>query len=35
LGDDIFLKGSKLAVIFKKGEEKFEIESGFNLKNII
>ena len=35
LGDDIFLKGSKLAVIFKKGGEKFEIESGFNLKNLI
>ena len=34
-GDDIYLKGLKHAVIFKKENEKFEIESGFNLKNII
>ena len=34
-GDDIYLKGLKYAVIFKKENEKFEIESGFNLKNII
>ena len=33
-GDDIYLKGLKHAVIFKKENEKFEIESGFNLKNI-
>ena len=34
-GDDIYLKGLKYAVIFKKENEKFEIENGFNLKNII
>ena len=34
-GDDIYLKGLKHAVIFKKENEKFEIENGFNLKNII
>ena len=34
-GDDIYLKGLKHAVIFKKENEKFEIEKGFNLKNII
>ena len=34
-GDDIYLKGLKHAVIFKKEHEKFEIENGFNLKNII
>ena len=34
-GDDIYLKGLKHAVIFKKDNEKFEIENGFNLKNII
>ena len=34
-GDDIYLKGLKYAVIFKKENEKFEIESGYNLKNII
>ena len=34
-GDDIYLKGLKHAIIFKKDNEKFEIENGFNLKNII
>ena len=34
-GDDIYLKGLKHAIIFKKENEKFEIENGFNLKNII
>ncbi len=34
-GDDIYLKGLKHAVVFKKENEKFEIENGFNLKNII
>ena len=34
-GDDIYLKGLKHAVIFKKENEKFEIGNGFNLKNII
>ena len=34
-GDDIYLKGLKNAVVFKKENEKFEIENGFNLKNII
>ena len=34
-GDDIYLKGLKHAVIFKKENEKFEIENGFNLKKII
>ena len=34
-GDEIYLKGLKNAVIFKKENEKFEIENGFNLKNII
>ena len=34
-GDNIYLKGLKHAVIFKKENEKFEIENGFNLKNII
>ena len=34
-GDDIYFKGLKHAVIFKKENEKFEIENGFNLKNII
>ena len=33
-GDEIYLKGLKNAVIFKKDNEKFEIENGFNLKNI-
>ena len=35
IGNDIILKGSKPAVIFKKGKEKFEIDNGFNLKNLI
>ncbi len=35
LGNDIILKGTKKAVIFKKGNEMFEIETGFNLKNLI
>ena len=35
IGDDIILKGTKRGIIFKKEEEKFEIDSGFNLKNII
>ena len=34
IGNDIILKGSP-AVIFKKGKEKFEIDNGFNLKNLI
>ena len=34
-GDDIYLNGLKPAIIFKKEKEKFEIENGFNLKNII
>ena len=34
-GDDIYLKGSKNAIIFKKENEKFEIENRFNIKNII
>jgi len=34
-GDDIYLKGLKHAIIFKKENEKFEIENGFNLKKII
>lgn len=34
-GDDIYLKGLKHAVVFKKEKEKFEIENGFNLKKII
>ena len=33
--NDIILKGTKKAVIFKKGNELFEIETGFNLKNLI
>ena len=35
IGNDIILKGSKPAAIFKKGKEKFEIDNGFNLKNLI
>jgi len=35
VGSDIILKGPKKAVIFKKGKDMFEIETGFNLKNII
>jgi len=34
-GSDIYLKGLKHAIIFKKENEKFEIENGFNIKNII
>ena len=34
-GNDIYLKGLKHAIIFKKENEKFEIENGFNIKNII
>jgi len=34
-GDNIFLKGPKKAVIFKKESKLFEIDTGFNLKNII
>ena len=34
-GDNIFLKGPKKAVIFKKDSKLFEIDTGFNLKNII
>ena len=34
-GSDIYLKGLKHAIIFKKDNEKFEIENGFNIKNII
>ena len=34
-GSDIYLKGLKNAIIFKKENEKFEIENGFNIKNII
>ncbi len=33
--DDIYLEGLKNAVVFKKNLKKFEIENGFNLKNII
>ena len=35
MGNDIILKGTKKAVIFKKGNKLFEIETGFNLKNLI
>ena len=35
LGNDIILMGTKKAVIFKKGNKLFEIETGFNLKNLI
>ncbi len=34
-GDNIFLKGPKKAVIFKKDSKLFEIDTGFNLKNLI
>lgn len=34
-GSNIYLKGLKHAIIFKKENEKFEIENGFNIKNII
>ena len=33
-GSNIYLKGLKHAIIFKKENEKFEIENGFNIKNI-
>ena len=35
MGNDIILIGTKKAVIFKKRNELFEIEIGFNLKNLI
>ena len=35
VGNDIILMGTKKAVIFKKGNKIFEIEIGFNLKNLI
>ena len=35
IGNDIILMGTKKAVIFKKGNKLFEIETGFNLKNLI
>ena len=35
LGNDIILMGTKKAVIFKKGNKLFEIDTGFNLKNLI
>ena len=35
MGNDIILTGTKKAVIFKKGNTLFEIETGFNLKNLI
>ena len=35
MGNNIILMGTKKAVIFKKGNELFEIETGFNLKNLI
>jgi dipeptidase E len=35
IGNDIILTGIKKAVIFKKGNKLFEIETGFNLKNLI
>ena len=35
MDNDIILIGTKKAVIFKKGNELFEIETGFNLKNLI
>ena len=35
MGNDIILIGTKKAVIFKKGNKLFEIETGFNLKNLI
>ena len=34
-GDNIFLKGPKKAVVFKKDSKLFEIDTGFNLKNLI
>ena len=35
MGNNIILIGTKKAVIFKKGNKLFEIETGFNLKNLI
>ena len=35
LGNEIILKGEKKAVIFEKDTEKYEVNSGFNLKNLI
>jgi len=35
MGNDIILTGTKKAIIFKKGNKLFEIEKGFNLKNLI
>jgi len=35
VGNDIILKGTKKAVIFKKGNKLFEIDTGFNIKNLI
>ena len=34
-GNEIILKGEKKAVIFEKDTEKYEVNSGFNLKNLI
>ena len=35
MGNDIILMGTKKAIIFKKRNKLFEIETGFNLKNLI
>ena len=35
MGDNIFLKGPKKAIVFKKENNLFEIKTGFNLKNLI
>ena len=35
VGNDIFLMGTEKAVIFKKENKLFEIEIGFNLKNLM
>ena len=35
MGNDIILTGTKKAVIYKKRNKLFEIETGFNLKNLI
>ena len=34
-GNEIILKGEKKGVIFEKETEKYEVNSGFNLKNLI
>ena len=34
-GNEIILKGEKKAVIFEKDTKKYEVNSGFNLKNLI